>query len=169
MLGDHVFGELQGEGGRRTTHIHIESKAVDAKRFLHFDGDGRVGALKIGATDDHRVDIGGFALSGSHRVTCGGDGHLGQDGQFLVRPLGNARAHDVGIEHALLVHDVAALDAGRLDDEVDRKFLQRRDRARGNRGLVRCVVAAHEFIKGGDEFLIGNRLRRRKESRSRNR
>ena len=70
-----------------------------------------------------RIDVGGFALRGSHRIARGGDGHLGQDGKLVVRPFGNARAHDVRIEHTRLVHDVAALDAGRLDDELDGGFL----------------------------------------------
>ena len=71
---------------------------------------------------------------------------------------GNARAHDVGVEDARLVHHVAGLDARRLDDEL----------GGGGRQAAAIVPAAMAsawaalcrrdiFVEGRNQFVVGNR------------
>jgi hypothetical protein len=54
------------------------------------------------------------------RLPGGLDRHLGQDRQLVVRAFGQDRAHQVGIDDAVLVHHEARLDARRLLDELGR-------------------------------------------------
>ena len=71
------------------------------------------------------------------RFFRGGHRHFGEDRDLLVRPLGDARAHDVGVEDVILLDDEAAFDAGGLEDEFGARFLQRLGFAGGDGGGVR--------------------------------
>ena len=45
--GHEVGGRLDPECRRRAGDVHVERKAFDAQRLLHFDGHGRIGALHV--------------------------------------------------------------------------------------------------------------------------
>ena len=73
-----------------------------------------------------------------------GRGHadLGQDGDLVVRPLGDVGAHDRRIDHAGLVDHIARLDARGLLDELFRGGDQRGRLAGGDRLGVLGVVSS---------------------------
>jgi hypothetical protein len=108
---DHVGGGLDAESGRRTGDIHVEGEAVYAERLLDLDGDGRIGALVVGRRADDGVDIGGGAAGLFERDCRRLQRHLGHQRQFVVGAFRQDRMHDLRIERAGLVEDVAALDA----------------------------------------------------------
>ncbi|VTR67211.1 hypothetical protein DESC_590126 [Desulfosarcina cetonica] len=87
--GYHFIGAMQPKGGRRAGHQHVEAEAVDAQRLLHFDGDGRVGALGVGARNDYRVDVGTGLAGCRHGLASGIDGDFGLIGEGLLGTLGD--------------------------------------------------------------------------------
>jgi hypothetical protein len=94
------------------------------------------------------------------RLLGGLDGHLGQDRDLLVGPLGQDRAHDLGIDDPVLVHHVAGLDARGLLDEFGRGGGQRRHLA-GRDGLgVGGVEALDIGVEGFDQLGVRNAERR---------
>ncbi|MNM48521.1 hypothetical protein D3C81_595070 [compost metagenome] len=112
-----VGGSLDTERGRRAGHVHVERKTLDAQFLLHFDGNGRVRALQVGAGDDHAVDIGCGTAGTLQGLTGSGHGHLAEDRRLIVGALWQARLHALWVEDAGLVHHEAALDARSLLDE----------------------------------------------------
>ncbi len=82
----HVGGGLEREGGGRAGDVHVEAEAVDAERVLHFHRHGGIGALHVGGADEDTIDVGRFAVGGLQGIACRRDGHLGQDGDLVVRP-----------------------------------------------------------------------------------
>ena len=93
-------------------------KPSDAERLLHLDGNGRIGALVIGSGADHRIDVRHIPPGFGEGKTGGMHGHLRHDGQILVCALGQDRVHDLRIEDAGFVEDIAVFNAGRADDEI---------------------------------------------------
>jgi hypothetical protein len=102
-------------------------------------------------------------MRGLERLPGRRDRHLGGERNLLVRPLWQARAHDGWIEHALFGHDVAALDAGSLDDELVARFQQGVRRAGLDLGGVGDVKRVNIVVIGRDEFGIGDRVGRREK------
>ncbi len=112
-----VGGGLNTKRRRGAGNVHVKTETCDAQGFLDFDGDGRIGALQVGAGDDHTVDV-RCGLAGALQGLFGRtDGHLAQHRPFVVRTLRQAWRHALRVEDALLVHDKAAFDPGRLFDE----------------------------------------------------
>ena len=146
---DAVDRVLDAERGRRARHVHVEAETLDPQCRLHFDGDCRIGALQVGAGDDHAVDVrSGLAGAGQRFFGCL-DRHLAENRPLVIAALGNARNHALGIEDAGLVGNVAALDAGSLFDEGGAGLGQRLDLA----GLDGSGILAVEAMNVGVEGL----------------
>ncbi|MNS53848.1 hypothetical protein D3C72_866180 [compost metagenome] len=157
---DAVGGGLDAEGRRRAGHVHVETETLDAQGFLYFDGDRRIGALQVGAGDDHAVDVRcGFA--GALQGLFGSaDGHLAQHRPFVVRALRQAWRHALRVEDAFLVHDKAALDAGRFFDERCAGFGQCFDfTARDGVGVI-GVELRHIGIERLHQLFVGDAVGR---------
>ncbi len=105
----HAVGRsLDAEGRRGTGDVHVETEPLNTQRFLDFDGDGRVGALQVGAGDDHTVDVSG-GLAGALQGLFGRtDSHLAKHRPLVIRALGQAWCHALRVEDAVFVHDKAA-------------------------------------------------------------
>jgi hypothetical protein len=99
-------------------------KPCIAQRRLDFDGNGRVGALQVGAGDDYAVDVGGGLAGALQGLLGSSDTHLAEDRPLVVRALGQSRLHALRVEDAVLVHDEAALDAAGFLDEGGARFSQ---------------------------------------------
>lgn len=155
---DHVGGGLDSEGGGGAGHVHVEGEAVDAHELLDFDRDRRVGAFHVGGGADHDVDVGGGAASLGEGLGGGVDAHLGHDAGFFVAALAQGGVHDIGVEHAGLVHHVAAFDTAGLEDEVFGGVFFGGDLAGGDGFGVLEVETVRVGVEGDDEFGVGNAL-----------
>ena len=153
---DHVGGGLHAEGRRGARDVHVEAEAGAAQRILDLDGDGRIGALQVRAGHEDAVDFLCGAARLVQRLARCVHAHLGEQRELLVRTLRDARAHDVGVQNARLVHDVAGLDAGGLDDELDAGLGKGLDRAIGNGIGVGGVELLHVGVEGCDQFLVAD-------------
>ncbi|MCY1502878.1 hypothetical protein D9M68_369870 [compost metagenome] len=151
---------LDAESGRGAGDVHVVAEALDAERGLHFDGDGRVGALQVGAGDYHAVDIGRGPAGALQGLLRGGHGHFAEDAPLVIGALRNSRRHALGIEDAVLVHHEAALDAGGFLDEGHAGFSQGLDLATLDGGGVLRVEGLHVGIEGGHQLFVGNAVGR---------
>ncbi|MNM83295.1 hypothetical protein D3C81_953520 [compost metagenome] len=151
-----VARRLQAEGGGRTGHVHVVAEALDTQRRLHFDGNRRVGALQVGAGDDHAVDIRRGAAGTLQRFFRRGGGHLAKDAPVVVAALGNARSHALRIEDTGLVHHETALDAGSLLDEGRARLALRFQLVLGDCLGVLLVVLADVGIEGFHQLIVGD-------------
>ncbi|MNF79794.1 hypothetical protein D3C84_620200 [compost metagenome] len=161
LAGLHRVGRgLDAEGGRGAGDVHVIAEAVDAECGLHFDGDRRVGALQVGAGDDHAVDIARGLAGALQGLSGGGHGHLAEDAPLVVGALRNARHHALGIEDAVLVHHETALDAGGFLDEGHAGFSQGLDLATLDGGSVLGVEGLHVGVEGGHQLFVGDAVGR---------
>src|SRR3989338_9112747 len=153
----HAVGRsLDTEGGGGTGHVHVITETLDAQCGLHFNRHGRVGALQVGASHDHPVDIGGSLAGTGHGVLGGAYGHFAEDAPVFIAALRQARRHARGIENAGLVHDKAALDARGFFDEATARLAQRFDFTAGNgRGVV-GIELLDEGVERLDQLIVGN-------------
>ena len=134
-------------------------------KVLHFHGNGGIGAFEVRTGDENGVDVGGGLLRSRHRLLRRVHGHFREDRGFVVRTLAQAWCHDVGIDDARLVHHVAGLDTGGLDDEVDARLGERLHFAAFDRGCVLLVMLLHIGVEGLDEFLVTDGVGRRENAR----
>ena len=102
---------LDAEGARRTRYVHVVAITAAAERGLNFNGNCRVGALEVGAGDDHQIDLARCAPGFLQSVFGGRGSHFSHQGNLFVGPAGDIRAHPVGIKNAGFVDDVALFDA----------------------------------------------------------
>ena len=72
-----IHSHVDAERGRRAGHIHVEAKALDAKRSLDFHRHRRVGPLHIGSGTDQAVDVGRLFARPQQRVFCCGHADFG--------------------------------------------------------------------------------------------
>ena len=157
LAGGHgVDRGLDTEGGGGTRHVHVVAPAVDTEGGLHFDGDGRVGALQVGAGDDHAVDVGHAAAGTLEGFPGGAHGHLAEDAPLVVGTLGDARHHALRVEDAVLVDDEAALDAGSLLDEGAAGLTQRLDLAALDGGGIVGIELLNIGIEGSHQLVVGD-------------
>ncbi len=152
----HVCGCLDAEGGRRAGHVHIKGHAARPQIVLQLDGQRRVGARHVGSGHDHQVDLAGLAAGGDQCLLGGGYCHLHHDGGHLIGPLRQQRLHDVGVEHPLAAHQITALDAGRLLDELAAGVLLGGELAGVDGGGVLLVVEIHILVEGGHQLFIAD-------------
>ena len=131
---------------------------------MDFHTHGGVGALHIGRSADQPVHIGsGFA----RRVQCGlGRLHadFGHHGNLRIRAGRKTRAHAAGVEHAGLVHHVAALDAGGFFDEFDVGIGQRGAGSSGDLVGVAAVFQRSVLVEGLYQLGVGDGFGRRKQA-----
>jgi len=155
-----VGGSLDAERGRRTRNVHVEGEALNTQRLLHFDGNGRVRALQVGAGDDHAVDIGGRAAGAFQSLARGGNAHLAEDRLLVVGALRQARLHALRVEDAGLVHDEAALDARGLFDERSVGHWRCLELATLDGSGIVEVELLRPGVEGRHQFFVGNALGR---------
>ena len=157
---DHVGRGLNTEGGRGTGHVQIEAELPGTQILLNFHRERRIGARQVRTGHQDRVNI----LRSLARLFQAGldrrHGHLALQRRLVVATGTNPGVHHLGIENAALFHHVAALDTRRLIDEVGVRRRQRLQFAAFDGGGVVAVVILYVGIEGGDQFFVGNRLRR---------
>ena len=124
--------------------------------MLQLDGEGRIGARHVGGGDNHQIDLAGLATGGDQRLLGGGHRHLHHDGGLVIGPLRQQRLHDVGIQHPLLAHQITALDAGGLLDELTARVLLGGQLAGVDGGGVLLVVEIHVLVEGGHQRFIAD-------------
>ena len=124
--------------------------------MLQLDGQCRIGARHVGSGDDHQVDLAGLATGGDQRLLGGGHRHLHHDGGHLIGPFRQQRLHDVGVEHPFAAHQITALDAGRLLDELAAGVLLGGELAGVDGGGVLLVVEIHILVEGGHQLFIAD-------------
>jgi len=161
-----IDGLLQAEGGGRARHVHVKGITARANGVLNLDGDGGVGALQVGAGANHAVHIGTGLAGCSQRLLGSFDTDLGQHGELVIAALLEARVHALGVEDAGLLHDVTALDAGRLFDELDAGMGQRLNGARFDLGRMFRVEEIDVSIERRHQFGVRDGVRRRVEAGS---
>ncbi len=152
----HVGGCFDTEGGRRAGHVHVKGHAARPQIVLQLDGQRRIGARHVGGGDDDQIDLSRFAAGGDQRLLGGRHRHLHHDGGHLIGPLRQQRLHDVGIQHPLLAHQIAALDAGGLLDELAAGVLLGGELAGVYGGGVLLVVEIHILVEGGHQLFIAD-------------
>ncbi len=152
----HVCRSLDAEGGGRAGHVHVKGHAVRPQIVLQLDGQRRIGAWHVGGSDDDQIDLPRFAAGGDQCLFGGGHRHLHHDGGHLIGPLRQQRLHDVGVEHPLSAHQITALDAGGLLDELAAGVLLGRELAGVDGGGVLLVVEIHILVEGGHQLFIAD-------------
>ena len=152
----HVCGGLDPEGGGRAGHVHVERQAAGAEIVLQFDGQRRVGARHVGGGDDDKIDLPRFTTGGDQRLLGGRHRHLHHDGGLIVRALRHEWLHDVGVQHPLAAHQIAALDAGGLLDELAARVLFGRQLPCIDGGGVLLVVEIHVLVEGRHQRFIAD-------------
>ncbi len=152
----HVGGCLDAEGGGRAGHVHVKGHAACSQIVLQLDGQRRVGARHVGGGDDHQIDLSRLAAGGDQCLLGGGHRHLHHDGGHLIGPLRQQRLHDVGVEYPFAAHQITALDAGRLLDELAAGVLLGGKLAGVDGGGVLLVVEIHILVEGGHQLFIAD-------------
>jgi hypothetical protein len=145
----------------------VEGEALDPQRLLHLDGHGRIGALHVRSCADYCADLADVLAPALDRLLGRLDRDLGQHRDLVVRPLGNDRAHQVGVDQAGLVDHEAGLDARGLLDELGRRRGQGRDFAGGDRLRVGGVEPLDIGVEGLDQLGVREAVRRGVKARGR--
>ena len=108
----------------------------------------------------------GARLACARRLASGGERHLALDRVLLVRALGDARREDRGIEDPRAIHRVPAADAGRVDDELGARALERLHlAARDARGVL-LVLRVDVGVERRDQLVVRDGVGRGEESGS---
>lgn len=113
-------------------------------------------ARHVGGGDDDKIDLPRFTTGGDQRLLGGRHRHLHHDGGLIVRALRHERLHDVGIKHPLAAHQIAALDAGGLLDELAARVLFGRQLPCIDGGGVLLVVEIHVLVEGRHQRFIAD-------------
>src|SRR3546814_21043032 len=82
--------------------------------------------------------------------------------RLIIAARGNARSHDVEVEHTGLVHHITRLDTGCLGDEPAARRRHRGDAAVGNRRIVLGVETLHIGIETRYQLVVGDRSEERR-------
>ena len=156
--GNGVGRVLDAKGGRRTGHVHVKAKAVDAQGFLYFNRQRRIAARQVGAGDDHAVDISRCAARRFQRLMGSLDSHLAQQRLFVIAALRDIRHHAVYIEDAALVDNKAALDARGLFNKFGAGGSQRLNSAGFNGSRILGVELLDVSVVTGDQLFVADAL-----------
>ncbi|MNF90253.1 hypothetical protein D3C84_728100 [compost metagenome] len=152
----HVRRRLDAEGGGRAGHVHVKGHATGTEIVLQLDGERRIGARHIGSRHYHQIDLTGFAAGGDQRLLGGGHRHLHHDGGLVIGALRQQGLHDVRIQHPLPAHQMAALDARGLLDELAARMLLGGQLAGVDGGGVLLVVEIHILVEGGHQLFVAD-------------
>ncbi|MNO88053.1 hypothetical protein D3C76_794880 [compost metagenome] len=147
---------LDAEGGGGTGHVHVKGHAARPQIVLQLDGQRRVGARHVGGRDDDQIYLPRLATGGDQRLLGGSHRHLHHDGGLVIGALRQQGLHDVRIQHPLPAHQIAALDTGRLLDELAARMLLGGQLARIDGGGILLVVEIHILVEGRHQLFIAD-------------
>ncbi len=152
----HVCRRLDAEGGGGAGHVYVKGHAARPQIVLQLDGEGRIGARHVGGSHYHQIYFPRLATGGDQCLLGGGHRHLHHDGGLVIGPLRQQWLHDVGIQHPLLAHQITALDAGGLLDELAARMLFGGQLAGVDGGGVLLVVEIHVLVEGGHQRFVAD-------------
>ena len=147
---------LKTEGCGTAGHVHVIGETVNAECLLHFNGNRWIGPLQVGAGNDYGIDILCRLTRLLKGLTASSHSHFALHRGLLVAAIGNIGLHAFGIENAILVDHMSALDAGRFLDKRGGRWLQRRHIAIGDGVCVLRVEQFNVLVEGFDQFVIIN-------------
>ena len=137
---------------------------MNAQCGLNFHAHGRVRPLHIGSSANQAVHIRGGFAGGFQCLLAGQYANFGHHGNLAVRTRRKARTHTLGVQNALLFHDVAALYAGGFFDELDARFSQCAVCAGGNCIGMQLVFQRGVVVIGLHQLFVANGVRRCKQA-----
>ncbi|MNX78890.1 hypothetical protein D3C86_1105010 [compost metagenome] len=147
---------LDAEGGGRAGHVHVKGHAARPQIVLQLDGERRIGARHVGGRHYDEIYLAGLATGGDQRLLGGGHRHLHHDGGLVIGALRQQGLHDVRIQHPLPAHQMAALDARGLLDELAARMLLGGQLAGVDGGGVLLVVEIHILVEGRHQLFVAD-------------